>query len=186
MLRRLQFVGSLAACTALVVLSGCVEAPEENKAKQPPPVGSKPRKSAEQPATATGMQTSAAAATGTSTQVATAMPAANSGIMITRDAGADQDLDAGPSAAGSGGAAGSAAGSGGSSGRSAAGSGARGGTGGAGGMHAAGSGGRGGAGGQAGGLSEACMNQLCFTVVDCWLLSAADCSYSTCEDFLCK
>lgn len=187
MLRRQRFVCSFAALLALATAGACVQAPEEEAAKQPPPVGSRAKRNVDPSMTATGMQAPAATATSAGTQVATAMSAASGGGTLLPDAGDAQDLDAGPSSAGSGASAGSvAAGSGGSSGSAAAG---RGGRGGAGGMRAAGAGGRGGAGGaggQAGGASEACMNQLCFTLVDCWLLSVADCGYTACDNFICK
>jgi len=30
------------------------------------------------------------------------------------------------------------------------------------------------------------MNQLCFTLVDCWLLSVEDCAYVACDNFVCR
>jgi hypothetical protein len=105
--------------------------------------------------------------------------AADGGPSTTRVAVmAEAELDAGPGSAGQG-----AAGSGSTAGRAAAGSGGRSGSGG---MRAAGAGGRGGAGGQAGSSSDVCMNELCFTAVDCWLLGAPECGFTECADFICK
>jgi len=30
------------------------------------------------------------------------------------------------------------------------------------------------------------MNQLCFNLVDCWLLSVEDCAYVACDNFVCR
>jgi hypothetical protein len=155
----------------LVAASACIDAQEDNRASQPPPiVGSGTRTNTAQPAGTGSAAKGGTAGTSPGTRTQTmAVSAADGGQTVATPA--EADLDAGPASAGSAGS--SAAGS---SGAVAAGSG--------------GAGGRGGAGGQAGAAgampSAACMNQLCFTLIDCWLLSSEDCNYVACDNFVCK
>lgn len=160
----------------LVAASACVDAQEDNRASEPPPiVGSGKKTNAAQAQTAGTASAAKGGAAGTSPGTRTqsmTVTAADGGPAVATTA--EADLDAGPAPAGRTGS--SAAGS---SGAVAAGSGGRGGT-----------AGRGGAGGQAGAAgampSAACMNQLCFTLIDCWLLSPEDCNYVACDNFVCK
>jgi hypothetical protein len=172
---RTRFLRLFGLWLVLAAVAGCIDAQEDKKADRPPPIvgsGKKARDTQAQPA-ATDNAPKAGAA-GVSTQVGSVL-AADGGARPALDSGG-ADTDAGPAAAGSGVAGSSAAlaGRGGSSGASAAGSGGR--------------GGAAGQGGAAGAMpaSAACMDQLCFTVLECWLLSPESCNYVVCENFVCR
>ena len=167
---RLQLWLALTATT-----TACIDVPEENRLSEPPPIIG-PGKSAN-PTQVLPAGTSAprASAPGeTKPPAPTLATAAAADSSSPSQAISDIDQDAGPVIAGSG-----AAGSVGQAGALAAGSG---GTGGMSGRSA--SGGQGGGGGTP--PSAMCSDQLCITVVECWLLSPEECNYVACEDFLCR
>jgi len=193
---RNRFLSSYGVWLLLAAVTACIDAQEEKKATVPPPItgtGTRTSGTQAQPSVSgSAARTSTAGTSATRTQTMSGL-AADGGV--TRGNGAEVDLDAGPAEAGSGRAG--AGGRSGSAGTVAAGSGGRAGAGGmsgAGGQggragqgERAGQGGRGGQGGAAGSApSEACMNQLCFTLVDCWLLSVEDCGYVACDNFICR
>jgi hypothetical protein len=173
-----------------LAVSGCIAEEQEPTASSPPPViGTGPaRPSADaKPASSTGNPGSATSAVQTATTPASnpgsGAPANIDPAQLQKQAMA-MELDAGEvlpglPLAGAGGRVGAAGSS--SPAGTAGGGGAgrpRGGSGGVGGMGGAGT-----AGGA--GRDPSCDNLACFTVVDCWLLGAPDCNYTTCVNFVC-
>ena len=185
---RNRFVSYRCLWLVLAAASACIDAQEEPKASSPPPIvgtGKRTSGASAQPAGSSTMSSQAAGASAGSRTQTMAATAADGGRPAAADpAGAEADLDAGPSMAGTGAAGAAGTAGGGGLAGAAAGNGGLGGAGGRGGAGEMSSAGQGGAGGST--PSEACMNQLCFTLVDCWLLSVEDCAYVACDNFVCR